>query len=102
MNAIDLLITANAAESGRAQRRRMLRHLHLEPKPIAIAAMQMSIESHALWGALVGTSRAKPTLIVAPEPRTPGIAFGAMAQLATIVCEAVGAAADGPRDHLAS
>ena len=100
MNAVDLLITARAAESGRAQRRRVLRHVHLEAKPIAIAAIQMSIESHALWGALVGTSRAKPTLIVAPEPRTPGIAFGAMAKLAKIVCDAVDAAAGAPREHL--
>src|SRR5205823_4058787 len=81
---------------------RMLRHVHLESKPIAIAAMQMSIESHAVWGALVGTSRAKPQLIVAPEPRTPGIAFGAMAKLAKIICDAVDAAAGGPRDHFTS
>src|SRR4051812_1446407 len=99
MNAIDLLIAARAADSGRAQRRRTLRHVHLEAKPIAIAAMQMSIESHAIWGALVGTARGKPTLIVAPEPRTPGIAFGAMAKLAKIVCDAVDASAGGPRDH---
>src|SRR4051794_10216669 len=75
----------------------MLRHVHIERKPIAIAAMQMSIESHAIWGALVGTASAKPTLIVAPEPRTPGVAFGALAKLAKIICDAVDAG--GPRDH---
>src|SRR5215213_4163641 len=89
MNAVDLLLTARAAEHGRAQPRRLRRHVHLEPKPIAVAAVQMSIESHAIWGALVGTSRAKPQLIVAPEPRTPGIAFGALAELAKIICNAV-------------
>src|SRR5437870_3523498 len=99
MNAVDLLISARATESGRALRRRVLRHVHLEPRPIAIAAMQMAIESHAIWGALVGTSRIKPTLIVAPEPRTPGIAFGAMAKLAEILCSAVDGAASGARDH---
>jgi hypothetical protein len=99
MNAIDLLIAARSAECGRAQRRRVLRHVHLEAKPIAIAAMQMSIESHGIWGALVGTTHESPTLIVAPEPRTPGIAFGAMAKLAKIICDAVDAAANSPRDH---
>jgi hypothetical protein len=102
MNAVDLLLTARAAESGRAQPRRLRRHLHLEPKPIAIVAMQMSIESHAIWGALVGTSRSKPQLIVAPEPRTPGIAFGALAELAKVICDAVDACASGPRDVFTS
>jgi hypothetical protein len=99
MNAVDLLLAARAAECGRAQRRRVLRHVHLGPKPIAIVAMQMAIESHAIWGALVGTSRSKPNLIVAPEPRTPGIAFGAMAKFAKIICDAVDTAAAAPRDH---
>jgi hypothetical protein len=102
MNGVDLLLTARAAESGRAQPRRLRRHLHLETKPIAIAAVQMSIESHAIWGALVGTSRSNPQLIVAPEPRTPGIAFDALAELATIVCDAVNTCAAGQRDVFTS
>jgi hypothetical protein len=99
MNAVDLLLAARATECGRAQRRRVVRHVHLEPEPIAIVAMQMAIESHAIWGALVGTSRSKAKLIVAPEPRTPGIAFGAMAKLAKILCDAIDTAAFSPRDH---
>src|SRR5580765_5869532 len=102
MNPVDLLLTARAAESGRVQPRRLLRHVHLEKKPIAIAAVQMSIESHAIWGALVGASRDKPRLIVAPEPRTPGIAFGALAELGEIVCSAVDASASGARDTFTS
>jgi hypothetical protein len=102
MNAVDLLLTARAADSGRAQPRRLRRHVHLEPKPIAIAAVQMPIESYALWGALVGTERAKPQVIIAPEPRTPGIAFGALAELATIICGAVDACAAAPRDTFTS
>lgn len=97
MNPLDLLIAATAAKAGRAQRRRERRHIHLEPRPIAIAAMQMSIESHAIWGALVGTDPDSPTLMVAPEPRAPSIAFGAMAQLASVVCDAVDAAAAASR-----
>lgn len=97
MNPVDLLLAATAADSGRAQRRRERRHVHLEERPIAIAAMQMSIESHAIWGALVGVDPDAPVLMVAPEPRTPSIAFGAMSQLATVICDAVDAAAAAPR-----
>lgn len=97
MNPVDLLIAATAAEAGRAQRRREHRHVHLERRPIAIAAMQMSIESHAIWGALVGTDVGAPALMVAPEPRTPSIAFGAMAELAKVICDAVDAASVAPR-----
>ncbi len=97
MNPVDLIIAATAARDGRAQMRRERRHVHLEQRPIAIAAMQMSIESHAIWGALVGNSANNPELIVAPEPRTPSIAFGAMARLARIVCDGVDSAANGPR-----
>ena len=58
MNTVDLLIATRAAQEGRAQLRRERRHIHLEPRPIAIAAMQMSIESHAdLGGAAWETRR---------------------------------------------
>jgi hypothetical protein len=97
MNPVDLIIAARAAQEGRAQLRRERRHVHLEKRPIAIAAMQMSIESHAIWGALVGDTPGAPELIVAPEPRTPSIAFGAMTRLAQIVCNAVDSAAGAPR-----
>lgn len=97
MNFVDLLITMTAAEQGRAQRRREYRHVHLERRPIAIAAMQMSIESYAVWGALVGADPDAPCLLVAPEPRTPSIAFGAMAGFAELMCNAVDAASSAPR-----
>ena len=100
MNTVDLLIATRAAQEGRAQLRRERRHMHLEARPIAIAAMQMSIESHAIWGALVGDTHGAPQLIVAPEPRTPSIAFGAMARLARIVCDAVDTAASRPRTQI--
>ena len=93
MNPIDLILTARAVTSGRAQRRRQLRHVHLERAPLVIAAMQMAGEPHALWGALVGTDPRRPELIVAPEPRNLDIQFAALAQLADLICEAFAAAA---------
>ena len=41
--------------------------MHLEAKPIAIAAIQMSIESHALWGAMGGAWLALETLVRRPH-----------------------------------
>lgn len=96
MNPVDLLLKAEAATSGRARARRLRRHAHLEPYPLAVAALQMAGEPYALWAALVGTDCDHPRLIVAPEPRNLNIAFHALAELAQELCSAVDRAAADP------
>jgi hypothetical protein len=93
VNPVDLILAAEAASSGRARRRRLYRHVHLEPDPLAIAAMQMAGEPHALWGMLIGRDPERPRLIVAPEPRNRDIVYAALAELAVELCAAVDAAA---------
>ncbi|HTD79020.1 MAG TPA: hypothetical protein VK898_15385, partial [Chloroflexota bacterium] len=97
MNSIELLLKAQAAASGRVQRRRLFRHVHIERAPLAIAALQMAGEPHSLWAALIGTDQRQPQLIVAPEPRNRDIAFGALADLAEVICGAFDGAARAPR-----
>ena len=97
MNPIELVLKAQAAASGRVQRRRLFRHVHIERAPLAIAALQMAGEPHSLWAALIGTDQRQPRLIVAPEPRNRDIAFGALADLADVLCGAFDGAARAPR-----
>jgi hypothetical protein len=102
MNPVDLLLRAEAAESGKARSRRELRHVHVEKAPLAIIALQMAGEPHALWAALVGTTPdpAQARLIIAPEPRNYDIEFGALAEIGTVVCETVDRFAKGPREQV--
>ena len=93
-------MTAQADATGRAQPRREVRHVHLEQSPLAIAVVQMASEPFAIWGALVGTNRTKPQLLVAPEPRNADIAFLAMAEFAKVICDSVDKARDGSREEL--
>ena len=93
MNPVELILTAQAVTSGRAQRRRQYRHVHLERAPLVIAVMQMAGEPHALWGALIGNDPRRPRLIVAPEPRNLDIEFAALADFADVICDAFDAAA---------
>lgn len=97
MNPIDLLLAADALQSGRAQPRRLLRHVHVEPAPIAIAIVQMAGEPHTLWGALVGRDPASPRLFVAPEPRNRDIAYGTFSRFGKFLCEEIRAAGDASR-----
>ena len=100
MNPVDLFLRAEAATRGRSRARRVFRHAHVEPDPLAIAALQMAGEPHALWAALVGTHPHHPSLIVAPEPRNRDILFQALGQLANVLCAVVDRAAAGPRTQI--
>ena len=101
MNPVDLLLKVDAATSGRARPRRLLRHVHVEPQPLAIAALQMAGEPYALWAALVGTDPDHRRLVVAPEPRNRDIAFHALAELAREVCAVADRAVAAPHTEIA-
>jgi hypothetical protein len=100
MNPIELLLAAEAAETGRAQPRRLVRHVQLEPAPLAIAVVQMAGEAHSLWGALVGRDPDAPRLFVAPEPRNRDIEYGTFSRFGKLLCEEMRAATDATRAEI--
>ena len=104
MDPVDLLLRAEAAQAGRVRARRRFRHVHVEPSPLAIIALQMAGEPHGVWAALVGSSPDPrcAALIIAPEPRNYDIEFAALAELGTLVGETVDRCAKGPREQIQS
>jgi hypothetical protein len=58
-----------AAETGRAQPTKSVRHVHLSDRPLVVVAAQLAGEACAPLAALVGDDPARPRLLVVYEPR---------------------------------
>ncbi|MEU9287570.1 hypothetical protein AB0D57_23350 [Streptomyces sp. NPDC048275] len=85
MSLIATLARLEAVESGRAQPAATVRHRHLAERPLVFVPLITAGEAGAPLGALVGTDRDAPRLLVVPQPRDRDLRFAFLAELADIV-----------------
>ncbi|MFD9825725.1 hypothetical protein ACFWW0_44065, partial [Streptomyces violascens] len=94
MSLISTLARLEAVESGRAQPLTTVRHRHLSERPLVFVPLTTAGEAGAPLGALVGSDRASPTLLVVPQPRDRDLRFTFLADLAEAVLPYLDAYAD--------
>ncbi|NBE52122.1 hypothetical protein [Streptomyces boluensis] len=82
MSLIHTLARLEAVESGRAQPLAMVRHRHLAARPLVFVPLTTAGEAGAPLGALVGSDRERPRLLVVPQPRDRDLRFAFLADLA--------------------
>jgi hypothetical protein len=85
MSLMSALARMEAAEAGRAQPAATVLHRHLAERPFVLAPLTTAGEAGAPLGAMVGTERAAPRLLVVPQPRDPALRAGFLARLADAV-----------------
>ncbi|GHH83029.1 hypothetical protein GCM10018793_44110 [Streptomyces sulfonofaciens] len=94
MSLITDLARLEAMASGRAQPTATVRHRHLSARPLVFVPLTTAGETGAPLGALVGTERTAPRLLVVPQPRDRDLRFAFLAELAEIVLPYIGSFAD--------
>ncbi|MFF5039002.1 hypothetical protein [Streptomyces nigra] len=94
MSLISTLARLEAVESGRAQPAATVRHRHLSGRPLVFVPLTTAGEAGAPLGALVGTDRDAPHLLVVPQPRDRDLRFAFLAELADVVLPYVDAHAE--------
>ncbi|WP_405569886.1 hypothetical protein OG317_13930 [Streptomyces sp. NBC_01167] len=85
MSLIATLARLEAVESGRAQPLATVRHRHLSEHPLVLVPLTTAGEAGAPLGALVGTDREEPRLMVVAQPRDRELRFAFLAELADAV-----------------
>ncbi|MEU5597347.1 hypothetical protein [Streptomyces sp. NPDC020298] len=95
MSLIATLARLEAVSTGRAQPTATVRHRHLSDRPLVFVPLTTAGEAGAPLGALVGTDRDAPRLLVVPQPRDRDLRFAFLAELADIVLPYVDSFADG-------
>ncbi|MER6693879.1 hypothetical protein [Streptomyces minutiscleroticus] len=85
MSLITTLARLEAVSSGRAQPAATVRHRHLSEHPLVFVPLTTAGEAGAPLGALVGTDRDAPRLLVVPQPRDRDQRFAFLAELADVV-----------------
>lgn len=94
MSLIATLARLEAVATGRAQPAATVRHRHLSARPLVFVPLTTAGEAGAPLGALVGTDRDAPRLLVVPQPRDRDLRFVFLAQLADVVLPYVDSFAD--------
>ncbi|MEV6959757.1 hypothetical protein AB0M97_11255 [Streptomyces sp. NPDC051207] len=94
MSLITTLARLEAAGTGRARPAATVRHRHLSARPLVFVPLTTAGEAGAPLGALVGTDRAAPRLLVVPQPRDRDLRFAFLADLADVVLPYIDAYAD--------
>ncbi|MFE1880261.1 hypothetical protein [Streptomyces diastatochromogenes] len=85
MSLIATLARLEAVSTGRAQPAATVRHRHLSEHPLVFVPLTTAGEAGAPLGALVGTERDAPRLLVVPQPRDRDLRFAFLAELADVV-----------------
>src|SRR6185437_7340635 len=85
MSLLTALARVLAAETGRAQPIRTVRHVHLSDRPLVFVPLQLAGEACAPLAALVGDDPGKPVMLTVHEPRDRGQRFDFAAALAEII-----------------
>jgi hypothetical protein len=85
MSLISTLARLEAVRSGRAQPAATVRHRHVSERPLVFVPLTTAGEAGAPLGALVGTDRDAPRLLVVPQPRDRDLRFAFLAELADVV-----------------
>ncbi|MDQ1038446.1 hypothetical protein QFZ75_004862 [Streptomyces sp. V3I8] len=94
MSLIATLAKLEAVDTGRAQPLATVRHRHLADRPLVLVPLTTAGEAGAPLGALIGTDRAEPRLLVVPQPRDRDLRFAFLAELADIVLPYIDAHAE--------
>ncbi|MEC4015211.1 hypothetical protein QMK28_02475 [Streptomyces sp. H27-D2] len=82
MSLMTTLARMEAVAAGRAQPTATVRHRHLSDRPLAFVPLTTAGEAGAPLGALVGTERKSPRLLVVAQPRDRDLRFAFLAELA--------------------
>lgn len=85
MSLMSVLARAQAVAAGRAQPLATVRHRWLSDRPLVFVPLTTAGEVGAPLGALVGTDRAAPRLLVVPQPRDRDLRAAFLADLAAEV-----------------
>ena len=85
MSLISTLARLEAVGTGRAQPATTVRHRHLSQRPLVFVPLTTAGEAGAPLGALVGTDRDAPHLLVVPQPRDRDLRFAFLSELADVV-----------------
>ncbi|MFJ2016285.1 hypothetical protein [Streptomyces nodosus] len=94
MSLIATLARLEAVRSGRAELLATVRHRHLSERPLVLVPLTTAGEAGAPLGALVGTDRDAPRLLVVPQPRDRDLRFAFLSELADVVLPYVDAYAE--------
>src|SRR5437868_15326038 len=94
VSLITTLARLEARRSGRAQPAATVRHRHLSERPLVFVPLTTAGEAGAPLGALVGTERDAPRLLVVPQPRDRDLRFAFLAELADVVLPYIDSYAD--------
>ncbi|MFF1506169.1 hypothetical protein [Streptomyces sp. NPDC058326] len=94
MSLITTLARMEAVESGRAQPLATVRHRRISERPLVLVPLTTAGEAGAPLGALVGTDREEPRLLVVAQPRDRDLRFAFLADLAEEVLPYVDSFAD--------
>ncbi|GAA2420039.1 hypothetical protein [Streptomyces glaucus] len=94
MSLIAALARLEAVRTGRAQPAATVRHRHLSDRPLVFVPLITAGEAGAPLGALVGTDRDAPRLLVVPQPGDRDLRFAFLAELADVVLPHIDAYAD--------
>ncbi|MDD1058264.1 hypothetical protein NMG29_08505 [Streptomyces cocklensis] len=94
MALMNVLARAEAVAQGRAVPAATVRHRWLAQSPLVFVPLTTAGEAGAPLGAMIGTDRAEPTLLVVPQPLDRSLRFDFFAGLAAAVLPVVDAYAD--------
>ncbi|MGV9554924.1 hypothetical protein [Streptomyces sp. NPDC003522] len=94
MSLIAVLARLEAVATGRARPAATVRHRHLSKRPLVFVPLTTAGEAGAPLGALVGTDRDAPRLLVVPQPRDRDLRFAFLAELADVVLPYIDSYAD--------
>ncbi|AWZ08763.1 MULTISPECIES: hypothetical protein [unclassified Streptomyces] len=101
MSLLTTLARLEAVRSGRAQALATVRHRHLSERPLVFVPLTTAGEAGAPLGAMFGTDRDAPRILVIPQPRDRDLRWQFLAELAGHLIPYIDSYADDvePAEH---